>query len=56
VQVLKPATVDLMLSNHLSDDLLEGRYFDGHYVIGQGNGHGLNGMVCVDPQGRATRW
>ena len=49
IQVLKPETVDLMLSNHLPDTLLENRYSDAHYVIGQGNGHGLNGLVCIDP-------
>lgn len=49
VQVLKPETVELMLSNHLADSLLENRYTDSHYVIGQGNGHGLNGLVCLDP-------
>ena len=54
VQVLKAETVELMLSNHLPDSLLENRYSDAHYVIGQGNGHGLNGLVCVDP-GRAGR-
>lgn len=48
-QILKPESVDLMLSNHLPEDLLENRYPILHYVIGQGNGHGLNGMVCVDP-------
>jgi CubicO group peptidase (beta-lactamase class C family) len=49
VQVLEPETVELMLSNHLPDTLLENRYSDAHYVIGQGNGHGLNGLVCIDP-------
>lgn len=49
VSVLKPESVDLMLSNHLPEPLLEARHEIMHYVIGQGNGHGLNGMVCVDP-------
>ncbi|MGN6497171.1 MAG: serine hydrolase domain-containing protein [Tsuneonella sp.] len=54
VQVLRPETVDLMLQNHLSDAFCENRYAILHYTIGQGNGHGLNGMVCVDPE-RAGR-
>lgn len=48
-RILKPESVDLMLRNHLSDAFLEARYPILHYVIGQGNGHGLNGMVCIDP-------
>jgi CubicO group peptidase (beta-lactamase class C family) len=54
VQVLRPATVALMLSNQLPASVLENRYSDAHYVIGQGNGHGLNGLVCLDPR-RAGR-
>lgn len=49
VQVLKPESVDLMLSNHLSDAFLETSHSILHYTIGQGNGHGMNGMVCLDP-------
>ena len=49
VRILSPEAVDLMLSNHLSDEFLETPHQVMHYVIGQGNGHGLNGMVCVDP-------
>lgn len=48
-QILKPGSVDLMLSNHLSDDFLETSHSILHYRIGQGNGHGMNGMVCLDP-------
>ena len=54
VTILKPESVDLMLSNHLPDALLESRFPILHYVIGDGNGHGLNGMVCLDPE-RAGR-
>lgn len=54
VRVLKPETVDLMLANHLPDHLLGRRFTDGHYVIGQGNGHALNALVCIDPR-RAGR-
>ena len=48
-QVLSAEAVDLMLGNHLPDDLLEQRFQDAPYVIGQGNGHALNGIVCLDP-------
>ena len=54
VQVLRPESVDLMLGNHLSDAFMETAYPIMHYTIGQGNGHGFNGMVCVDPE-RAGR-
>lgn len=49
VQILKPESVDLMLANHLPDALLEQCFPILHYTIGQGNGHGMNGMVCLDP-------
>lgn len=53
-EILKPESVALMLSNHLPDALLEQRFPILHYTIGQGNGHGMNGMVCLDPE-RAGR-
>ncbi|MBY8824926.1 serine hydrolase domain-containing protein [Sphingomonas colocasiae] len=49
VRVLKPESADMMLANHLSDAFMETAYPIMHYTIGQGNGHGMNGMVCVDP-------
>ena len=49
VTILKPESVALMLQNHLPEPLLEKQTRILHYVIGEGNGHGLNGMVCVDP-------
>ena len=49
VKLLRPQTVDMMLSEHLPEGLREKRYRDAHHVIGQGNGHALNGLVCVDP-------
>lgn len=49
VQILKPESIDLMLSNLLSNSVYEARHQVAHYVIGQGNGYGMNGMVCVDP-------
>jgi CubicO group peptidase (beta-lactamase class C family) len=48
-QILKPESVDLMLSDHLPDSFQETVYPIMHYRIGQGNGHGMNGMVCLDP-------
>lgn len=54
VTILKAESVELILSNHLPDALLESRFPILHYVIGDGNGHGLNGMVCLDPE-RAGR-
>jgi CubicO group peptidase (beta-lactamase class C family) len=53
-QVLKPESVDLMLSNLLSDDFLKTRRGILHYVVGHGNGHAMNGLVCLDPE-RAGR-
>ena len=50
MQILKPATVDLMLSNHFSDTMLENEFSAAHYVVGGGNGHALNGLVCIDPE------
>ncbi len=48
-EILKPESVDLLMANHLPDALLEQRFPILHYTIGQGNGHGMNGMVCLDP-------
>lgn len=49
VEILKPETIDLMLQNHLPDELLEARHSIMQYVVGEGNGHALNGLVCLDP-------
>lgn len=48
-EILKPESVDLLMANHLPDALLDQRFPILHYTIGQGNGHGMNGMVCLDP-------
>ena len=53
-RVLKPASVELMLSNLLCEEFLKTRRGILHYVVGHGNGHGMNGLVCVDPE-RAGR-
>lgn len=49
VRVLAPDTVELMLSNQLSDEFLQTPRGVQHYRLGNGNGHALNGLVCVDP-------
>lgn len=49
-RVLKPESVALMLSNLLSDEFLKTRRGVMHYVVGHGNGHGMNGLVCLDPE------
>jgi CubicO group peptidase (beta-lactamase class C family) len=53
-RVLKLESVDLMLSNLLSEDFLKTRRGILQYVVGHGNGHAMNGLVCVDPE-RAGR-
>ncbi|WP_447761376.1 serine hydrolase domain-containing protein [Sphingopyxis panaciterrae] len=47
--LLEAESVDLMLTNMLSDDFLADDYNTLHYAVGGGNGHGMNGMVCIDP-------
>lgn len=54
VQVLQPESVDMMLSNHLPEALLDNVYPVLHYTVGGGNGYGMNGLVCLDPD-RAQR-
>jgi CubicO group peptidase (beta-lactamase class C family) len=54
VQILKPESIELMLQNHLPSALLDARHGIMHYVVGHGNGHGMNGLVCLDPE-RAGR-
>lgn len=48
-RVLKPESVDMMMQNHLPDSLLEAQHDCMHYVVGNGNGHGMNGLLCLDP-------
>ena len=48
-RILKAESVDLMLSNHLPDAVMQTIHSALHYRIGQGTGYGLNGMVCLDP-------
>ena len=49
MRILKPASVDLMFTNLLPEALLKGSYSATHYVVGGGNGFGMNGMLCIDP-------
>ena len=48
-RVLKPESVELMFTNLLPEALLKGSYSATHYVVGGGNGFGMNGMLCIDP-------
>lgn len=48
-RILAPETVDLMLSNQLSDEFLQTPRGVQHYRLGEGCGHALNGVVCMDP-------
>ena len=48
-RVLSSEAVELMLSNQLSDEFLATPRGVQHYRLGNGNGHALNGLVCIDP-------
>ncbi len=50
VRVLQQESVDMLFANHLPDELMAVETPLLHYVIGGGNGYGLNGLVCVDPE------
>ena len=49
VRIIQPASADLMMSNHLSDDLVNAGYGIGAQQIRPGFGHGFNGAVFDDP-------
>jgi len=49
VRVLQTESTDLLFANHLAPELMNTRTEVLHYVVGGGNGFGLNGLVCVDP-------
>jgi len=49
-RILAPATVKLMTSNHLSPELLMGKYGIGNAQMRPGFGYGYNGAVEFDPQ------
>lgn len=48
-RVLSPATVRLMTTNKLTDNLLTGQFGIGQHVMRPGFGYGFNGAVIIDP-------
>jgi CubicO group peptidase (beta-lactamase class C family) len=48
-RILSPASVQLMTSNHLSKELLNGHFGIGNLVMREGMGYGYNGGVEFDP-------
>jgi CubicO group peptidase (beta-lactamase class C family) len=48
-RILAPATVRLMTSNHLPDELLTGRFGIGMHIMRPGFGYGYNCAVIYDP-------
>jgi CubicO group peptidase (beta-lactamase class C family) len=48
-RILAPATVKLMTSNHLPDNLLTGEFGIGQHVMRPGFGYGFNCAVVYDP-------
>lgn len=48
-RILAPATVKLMTSNHLPDELLTGKFGIGQHIMRQGFGYGYNCAVVFDP-------
>ena len=48
-RILAPATVKLMTSNHLPDELLTGKWGIGRHIMRPGFGYGYNCAVVFDP-------
>ena len=48
-RILAPATVKLMTSNHLPDELLTGKWGIGQHIMRPGFGYGYNCAVVFDP-------
>jgi CubicO group peptidase (beta-lactamase class C family) len=48
-RILAPATVKLMTSNHLPDNLLTGAFGIGQHIMRAGFGYGYNCAVVFDP-------
>jgi len=48
-RILGPATVKLMTSNHLPEELLTGKFGIGMHVMRAGFGYGYDGAVVFDP-------
>ncbi|UWZ82392.1 serine hydrolase domain-containing protein [Occallatibacter riparius] len=49
VRVLSPASVKLMMSNHLPKELMTGQFGIGMHVMRPGFGYGYDGAVVFDP-------
>lgn len=49
-RILTPAAVELMTSNHLSQELLNAGFIAGVHHIRPGYGYGFNGAVYYDPE------
>ena len=49
-RILMPAAVELMTSNHLSQELLAGGFIAGVHAFRPGYGYGFNGAVFYDPE------
>jgi CubicO group peptidase (beta-lactamase class C family) len=49
VRILAPATVKLMTSNHLPEELLTGKFGIGQHIMRPGFGYGYNCAVAFDP-------
>jgi CubicO group peptidase (beta-lactamase class C family) len=48
-RILAPSSARLMMSNHVPDELLTGKYRIGAQVMRPGLGYGYNGAVVFDP-------
>ena len=49
VRIVSPEALKLQMSNHLSDEIMEGGFGIGHQQIRPGYGHGFDGAVFTDP-------
>jgi CubicO group peptidase (beta-lactamase class C family) len=52
-RILSPATVNLMTSNHLPENLLTGEFGIGQHIMRPGFGYGFNCAVVFDPAAAA---
>ena len=55
VTILESASVDLMTTNHISDEIMAGGYSVGLQKIRPGYGQGFNGSVFCDPAAAGSR-
>lgn len=54
-RLISKSSTELMMSNHLSDELLKGNYVAGVHRIRPGYGYGFNGAVHFDPAATASK-